>query len=260
MRIIWNDELYHYGVPRRSGRYKWGSGKNPFHHGSDLKSTRLGKKIARNEYAIAKRTSKIKKLDKKINNGLSDKKLAKTVNKRSQLYSKNRKAIIKNKEYSDKKKRIDTYKKSQEEKKPDIQKVISSGNAKTILKNKQYLSNQQMTEALKRVNAEQQLKKIAAKDTYKGLKKLESIASVADRSAKVLKTFNDSAKIFEEVLGSSNKSSQNEQPNPSPSAKSKVKSKVAEAAKNKYKTYRKWSKEEKNKKKKKNQTTDGKKR
>ena len=32
--IQWNQELYHYGIPRRSGRYKWGSGKNPFHHGS----------------------------------------------------------------------------------------------------------------------------------------------------------------------------------------------------------------------------------
>lgn len=235
MRIIWNDELYHYGVPRRSGRYKWGSGKNPFHHGSDLKSTRLGKKIAKNEYAIAKRTSQIKKLDKKINNGLSDKKLAKTVNKRSRLYSKNHEAIIENKAYSEKKKRIEASKKPQEEKKPDIQKVISSGDAKMVLKNKKYLSNQQMTEALKRVNTEQQLKKIAAKDTYKGLKKLESIASVVDRSAKVLKTFNDSAKVFEEVLGSSNKSSQNEQTSSSSGAKSKVKSTIADAVKNNYK-------------------------
>lgn len=29
-----NNELYHYGVPKRSGRYPWGSGKNPFHHGA----------------------------------------------------------------------------------------------------------------------------------------------------------------------------------------------------------------------------------
>ena len=29
MSIQWNNELYHYGIPRRSGRYKWGSGKNP---------------------------------------------------------------------------------------------------------------------------------------------------------------------------------------------------------------------------------------
>lgn len=32
MSIQWNNEDYlaHYGVPRRSGRYKWGSGKKPF--------------------------------------------------------------------------------------------------------------------------------------------------------------------------------------------------------------------------------------
>ena len=235
MRIIWNDELYHYGVPRRSGRYKWGSGKNPFHHGSDLKSTRLGKKIAKNEYAIAKRTSKIRKLDKKINNGLSDKKLVKTVNKRSQLYSKNSKAMAENKEYSEKKKRIDAYKKPQEEKKPDVQKIISSGDAKLILKNKQYISNQQMAEAVKRVNAEQRLKEISSKDTYRGLKKLETIASIADRSAKALKTLDDSKDIFKKVFENSSESSQNEQSSSSSGAKSKVKSTIADAVKNKYK-------------------------
>ena len=41
--IQWNQELYHYGIPRRSGRYKWGSGKNPFHHGSDRIGSRSKK-------------------------------------------------------------------------------------------------------------------------------------------------------------------------------------------------------------------------
>ena len=27
-----DDELYHYGMPRRSGRYPWGSGENPYQH------------------------------------------------------------------------------------------------------------------------------------------------------------------------------------------------------------------------------------
>lgn len=27
--------LQHYGLPRRSGRYKWGSGEDPYHHGAD---------------------------------------------------------------------------------------------------------------------------------------------------------------------------------------------------------------------------------
>ena len=31
-----NDELAHYGIKRRSGRYPYGSGKDPFQHGSDF--------------------------------------------------------------------------------------------------------------------------------------------------------------------------------------------------------------------------------
>ena len=33
-----NDELFHYGMPRRSGRYPWGSGENPFQHEGDFLS------------------------------------------------------------------------------------------------------------------------------------------------------------------------------------------------------------------------------
>ena len=29
-----NDDIYHYGMPRRSGRYPWGSGDDPYQHGS----------------------------------------------------------------------------------------------------------------------------------------------------------------------------------------------------------------------------------
>lgn len=34
MYIIAEDELFHYGTPRRSGRYPWGSGEDPYQHGS----------------------------------------------------------------------------------------------------------------------------------------------------------------------------------------------------------------------------------
>ena len=30
------DELLHYGMPRRSGRYPWGSGDDPYQHGRDF--------------------------------------------------------------------------------------------------------------------------------------------------------------------------------------------------------------------------------
>ena len=39
MRAILNgDELMHYGVKKRSGRYPWGSGDNPYQHSGDFLS------------------------------------------------------------------------------------------------------------------------------------------------------------------------------------------------------------------------------
>ena len=31
-----DDELYHYGTPRHSGRYPWGSGENPYQRNQDF--------------------------------------------------------------------------------------------------------------------------------------------------------------------------------------------------------------------------------
>lgn len=33
-----DDILMHYGMPRRSGRYPWGSGDNPYQHSGDFLS------------------------------------------------------------------------------------------------------------------------------------------------------------------------------------------------------------------------------
>ena len=33
-----DDILIHYGMPRRSGRYPWGSGKDPYQHSGDFLS------------------------------------------------------------------------------------------------------------------------------------------------------------------------------------------------------------------------------
>lgn len=44
------NELYHYGIPRRSGRYPWGSGKNPYQ--GDIKS------VSQRSYALAQKGKK----------------------------------------------------------------------------------------------------------------------------------------------------------------------------------------------------------
>lgn len=37
-QVMENEELLHYGIKRRSGRYPWGSGDNPYQHGADFLS------------------------------------------------------------------------------------------------------------------------------------------------------------------------------------------------------------------------------
>lgn len=57
-RPIPEEVLEHYGVPKRSGRYPWGSGENPYHHGASspfgrLKASRDAKKLAKKRKAAA---------------------------------------------------------------------------------------------------------------------------------------------------------------------------------------------------------------
>ena len=52
---ISDDMLMHYGVARRSGRYPWGSGDNPYQHSGDfLSRVQSLKKSGMSETDIAK--------------------------------------------------------------------------------------------------------------------------------------------------------------------------------------------------------------
>lgn len=53
---MYGDHLEHYGLPRRSGRYKYGSGKDPYQH-SGKRASRLESKSDRLAYKIKKQTS-----------------------------------------------------------------------------------------------------------------------------------------------------------------------------------------------------------
>lgn len=57
MNPIAEEMLMHYGMPRRSGRYPWGSGDNPYQHSGDflsrveeLKSRDSAKRILQNQW------------------------------------------------------------------------------------------------------------------------------------------------------------------------------------------------------------------
>ena len=62
-RELLNDHLEHYGLPRRSGRYKWGSGKDPYQ--SIERKSSLKKEAKNGERYIKSKLSSSKRAKKK---------------------------------------------------------------------------------------------------------------------------------------------------------------------------------------------------
>lgn len=57
--IVCGESLAHYGTPRHSGRYSWGSGENPYHHGQSV--PRLNVRKTREEIKSLKKQEKLHK-------------------------------------------------------------------------------------------------------------------------------------------------------------------------------------------------------
>ena len=61
-RELLNDHLEHYGLPRRSGRYKWGSGKDPYQSierkSSLKKEAKNGERYVKSKLSSSKRAQK----------------------------------------------------------------------------------------------------------------------------------------------------------------------------------------------------------
>ena len=59
---LFNDHLAHYGLPRRSGRYKWGSGKDPYQSierkSSLKKEAKNGERYVKSKLSSSKRAQK----------------------------------------------------------------------------------------------------------------------------------------------------------------------------------------------------------
>lgn len=59
--------LEHYGVPRRSGRYPWGSGEDPYHHGKSRRGIDASIRADRTRAVKNRRRLSDADLDKRIN-------------------------------------------------------------------------------------------------------------------------------------------------------------------------------------------------
>lgn len=75
------NELYHYGMPRRSGRYKFGSGKQPYQNENDPRARALRKKREKRDAKKENRKNNtLPDTQKKISE-LSDEELIKKINR-----------------------------------------------------------------------------------------------------------------------------------------------------------------------------------
>lgn len=55
------NDLAHFGIPRRSGRFPWGSGEDPYHHGADAPGSKKRRKLESRAYSENMKSLKAKR-------------------------------------------------------------------------------------------------------------------------------------------------------------------------------------------------------
>lgn len=194
------DELMHYGVARKSGRYKWGSGENPYHHGQ---SNPAGTKISRQERKAQKKLVKAKNnYNKRIDEfahvgqnprSLKYKRADKKVQKAGRNFERARKKYVGLREARLNK----TDRKFTGEE--DKEAVLRSGSASKIYAYRKQLTNKELGDAVARLNAEKKLKELSASEKKTKLdkfddasKKIEKVGNIANR---LMKTYDTAASV-----------------------------------------------------------------
>lgn len=165
--IKMTDELMHYGQPRRSGRYPWGSGENP---------------RAWLEYFG------IKKNKSGSSSSSSNSKSIGTISKSSG-----------GKESSSSKIEKETAKKKEQIVETDEEKkerLIKEQDLREIYNNKELFSTKEITDVINRVNAEANLKKMADAKSSSAFKKgVEFLKSANDATTTVLNAYDNYKKV-----------------------------------------------------------------
>lgn len=89
---LFNDHLAHYGLPRRSGRYKWGSGKDPYQSTGGKRSFK--KAASAGERYIKSKLGSSKRAQKKVAKAREKEENEKAKEQRNNKY-RNEKAYVK---------------------------------------------------------------------------------------------------------------------------------------------------------------------
>ena len=176
MKITWNDELYHYGMPRRSGRYKWGSGKDPYHHGADggrIKRSKKEKYTAKAESAAAKgkKNKYVKNFNKAIKEAEKENdSYKKSLKEGTFLHHPHSTGKEFDKVHQEYRKELNDYETSYFDKHPDVQKELDNGNDYLPDADKYFKGYDDIMDKYGDRFKEAALKDIGYKDVQKGMK------------------------------------------------------------------------------------------
>lgn len=166
-----NDVIEHYGIPRKSGRYPWGSGENPYHHGA---SSPFGRR--RSKDSSGERKSLTDKQKRAIKIGAAAAATALAVagtvylaksGKLDSAIDVGRAAASRALENS-RNKRIDGEKVREEFK--EIRR-----DRKDALKKRRLLSDKELNDRIKRLEKEKKMKELIREDLYPGRKDVEDV-------------------------------------------------------------------------------------
>lgn len=134
-------ELYHYGMPQRSGRYPYGSGERPY------QSSEPAKKPSFRE----------RRQEKKI------------IKRRTEALEKARKAA------AEKRQRETAEAERIKKLEADKERVLRAGSASEVLKYQGLLTNQELQGALSRIKWTNELQAISAKEVKSGFDKIDDV-------------------------------------------------------------------------------------
>lgn len=210
--------LEHYGMPRRSGRYPWGSGEDPYHHGASAPG---GRQIERRGGNVISRFRKKRQAAKQAE---SDRK--------RQAEENERKAV----EAEDKARR-------ESEKKA----AIASGDPRRIADHISEMSTAELNDALARANALRNLNDLEAKANPAAKSRADIAIERLDKANKFastgIDTWNNVAKIYNAFNGDeddlpliTNKVFKNDKPKSLQTIADKAKKQIADSSNKKVDT------------------------
>lgn len=178
-----SDYIVHAGTPKHSGRYPWGSGENPYHHGQALpprlKERRAAKKVAKDTAALEKSKQQLKNSKSNIRKEIAS---AKVWNAHSKLQRSKAKYTQLKEERLNK---TDRVAKSPEE----VDKIIRSGSPSKIYAYRKSMSNADISMAVKRLEGEKKLKDLSSQDKKSFLDKVDSVSKKVEKTGKIAKRF-----------------------------------------------------------------------